>query len=368
MKYLAALILSGSLLACRSGGNSSSVKEFEPTPKADEVEEIKDFKLASVADIPQKVTRAVPEFDPDEAASDDQFDPWGPEYVVWNVEFGRIKEAEFQRLQATYYKNPRLIYDPKRKYQIIDFMPPQIQAMAGLRFKSESLDTDIPSVPGKSGKKPRVSLETFSNCWNAAYEIVRASETDSSIYYLDEAVVRSVFTDPKRSELLSSLPLTASEVERNAGRKPFDLLMVYNDQELIHVAVYLDKDFYFEKTGPDSRLNYRFVGFQDIEKVYSTWRKPRIEFRRFLPQTLPPANEVFSMKAQGTNFPDGFITEEYLKSHPDFLSQVSYWSPRNWKDTDYRNIYRFVTAKLQYNEKLQRFEMSRDAFKPLLKN
>lgn len=372
MRFLRCIVFGLAFLgaSCRHESNASRVKEFLPTPDDLETETVKDFKLSRVADIPQTIERASPEFDEELAAEDDQFDPFGADHKVWRVSFGKITADQFVKLQTTYYKNPQLSYDSTRSYTLVDFMPPQIQALSGLRFQSETINVDIPAPVNAKGKKPSVQWQTLSNCWNMSFEVLRADPKTTEIFYIDPEVAAKFYSDPQYFDTLSTYGMEenlADVAQRNKGLKPFDQMLVYSEGQLLHVATYIDQDFFFEKTGPDDLLNYRFTKYSEIAETYLTWDDTKIVFVRFKPQPLPKAEELFSMKARGETLPAGLIDEDFLARNPDFLSRVTKWfPPGNWQETSYRTFFAVAEVPLEYDAKKGRYKLEASAFKAVL--
>lgn len=358
-------------ISCRHDTSSSSVKEFVPTPKdlEGETQSIDDFKLERVADIPQFIETASPEFDEEAAEEDDQFDPFGPDHKVWRVSFGKLSEAQFQKLQSTYYRNPLSKFDPKREYILQDFMPPQIQALSGLRFKAERVAVDIPGPPTDQGQKPRFELQTLSNCWNMSFEILRADSKATEIFYIEPEVARTFYQDRKYFDVLNTYSMkdTLEDADkRNEGLKPFDQMLVFSEGQLIHVATYIDKDFFFEKTGPDSLLNYRFTKYEEIAETYLTWKDAMVTFVRFKAQTLPRAGELFSLKALDKKFPPDFIDQAFLERNPNLLSKITHFTPTNFKKTPIRTLYTINEAPLEFDQKTSRYRLNKAAFKAIM--
>ncbi len=362
-------------LACRSVQALSSVKEFSPIPKGEEGPVGLDFKLSRARDIPHTVTRSMPAFSEQEQR-DEFFDPSDLLKSYMKVSFGRISEAQFAQLKSTYFDNTQLSYSSTRNYELVDFMPPQIQAMDGFRFASERVISDIPYYDATREKK-FYTYSTLSNCWNTAYEILRGDSKKTSLFYVNGGAAQGFFTDDSYSRKLKVMPLNPSwqdaGKDRNEGLKPFDILLVYGNSfgasspSLQHVAVFIDDDFYFEKTGPDSTLNYRFTTFDTIAGVYGAYNEARIELRRFQGKTLPQAREVFSYQATGTALPSGFASDELTAVLPTLSQEISGFWPSNFEETSYRILYLFADAPMVLDTATQRYKLDAKALQQALK-
>ena len=92
-----------------------------------------------------------------------------------DADFGtKLDEATFKALKAAYCTwsetKSRVVYEPGRRYTLLDFLPPLLQAVSGCHFQSSRRKQDgLPSLVGKPDD--RVQLYTkqevllTSNCW-----------------------------------------------------------------------------------------------------------------------------------------------------------------------------------------------------------
>lgn len=358
--------------ACEMGDrNSSRLNEFvkvEPDHEFSDPEGEKiDFKLRKAGDIPYSVVRRVPKYS-EEDLEDDTNDPMSNDGVYYDITFGKLTKDQFETLQRVYHKNPSATYSSAREYALEDFMPPQIQALKGLRFESEEIDSEIP-FPSADGRPRTFILNALSNCWNAAYEVVRDDPSKTYLYYVDSKVADSVLHDERYSTVVKTFNFNdwtspAAAENRNAGLEPNDIILVYGKsiwgEGLQHVAVFLDNDLYFEKTGPDRLMNYRFAPFSDIAETYSEYSNTRVEVRRFKRGVLPPAPEVFTFAARGTPLPEAVLqSQDLLNAYPELPKMIT-------ESNDQFN-YVMVDARLRLNTGTQRYELDPAAFNQILR-
>src|SRR5207245_718347 len=116
-----------------------------------------------------------------------------------------------------------------------------------------------------------------TNCWNAVWEVLRGSKESTNVFYIDPTRARSVLESPTYSRPVKELSAAEAssaedEAARNAGLQPRDVLLIVGQSQqddegrtvagtLVHAALFIDDDFYFEKTSPDDFSTYRFVSF-----------------------------------------------------------------------------------------------------------
>jgi hypothetical protein len=253
-----------------------------------------------------------------------------------NAEFGPLEENTFQKLQSAYCgwseTKSRVIWKQGRSYTLLDFLPPLLQATSGLYFQSVRfpLQAGLPSflVPGRVQKYAEQDILLTSNCWGFAWEVLlQADNADSSAMTISTADPTSAWraftglgfdliqTSRSQPKLLE---LDQREL-RNAELKGGDVLLVWHqnpttasgtDLYLDHVATFIDKDVYYEKSGSGDRVPFRINTREGVVRNFPTpvffweWRRlvrnnplsPKVYGSR---QTrLKPTSEIFGIDAQ----------------------------------------------------------------------
>jgi hypothetical protein len=162
-----------------------------------------------------------------------------------NAKFERMNEATFQALQREYCgwseTKSRVTFGKDRKYTLIDFLPPTMQAVNGLHFKSSRTKQErgLPSFVGKRIKKLDTNQEVLltSNCWGFAWEVLfQADNADVKSLTISTADPTSAwreFTSPAFDLIQSSRTqpklLTLSETQfRNRKLKSGDVLLIWH--------------------------------------------------------------------------------------------------------------------------------------------
>jgi hypothetical protein len=210
--------------------------------------------------------------------------------TVWQsalgFEFGSLSRQTWQSLMQIYtrWHNWRLLppYDASRHYELLDFMPPTIQALDRHRFIGQK------QMWANHGQPQSVQL--VGNCWGTAYEILRLAkktEVESPVLFAAAA-----------TPMLKTLEMTSVPVSATQARAGDLLLLSHHHGDRIyldHVALVIDQGLFFEKAGSGDDVPYRFV---DIATLKQTWNPAIFAYsvRRPLPQrNLPHPTTTFSL-------------------------------------------------------------------------
>jgi hypothetical protein len=214
----------------------------------------------------------------------------------YDVEFPRLTETEFDQLRETYSgwsasKNPEG-FRAGRSWTLASFLPPAMTAHLEYNFLAEQSFMDLPRIFGNDADGARVKTPVLllSNCWGSAYEVLREAQTPASfltLFYAPERLARAFFFDARWSEevLPVSKQIPADPKVRNLGLRPGDVLVI-GDRYLQHIAIFVDDDFYFEKSGAGNTALYRLNTW---ETIVATW-PPDLHgysWRRFNRAALP---------------------------------------------------------------------------------
>lgn len=243
-------------------------------------------------------------------------------FEALQVTFGKINEDKYNALMGLYGGAGYVPFEESRNYEIIDFLPPLLQALESnvFLYHQEEVSKINEGRTGAFGtdNAPVDSMVTTSvNCWGTVYEIARFKSFDKAkalvpeefmIFYTDRFQAEAVLKADTYSEKIGktvSLAAGASLVDADkkvSGVDTGDVLIVTTEvkfdngdiKKLIeHAAVYIDAGLYFEKTNAGEREPYRLSLLQDVAGNYVSKRNTELEFRRFNREVLPHPVTVF---------------------------------------------------------------------------
>lgn len=219
-----------------------------------------------------------------------------------NIKLGRLSQGQFAQLQALYGRQNFTTYRADREYNLIDFLPASMQAVANQVFKpvhysfsflqeppydnfqgSPNFENDEMDYAALS--KNHMSSQT--NCWNTTIENLnylyfnRPNSQKSYGLYLpgrwqaDEALKSDVSSSP-----------VASGRERIYDGMLFSMVNagVADDPGMLqHSAILLGSKIVFEKTDGQENDPYRISLRADVEAKYRRIFENllKIEFRRY---------------------------------------------------------------------------------------
>jgi len=212
-----------------------------------------------------------------------------------NANFGEIDKATFDKLRGAYSgwseTKSRVTWKQGRRYTLLDFLPPILQACWGLHFRSSRTpQRGLPSIVG--GPSDRVKKYTqqevllTSNCWGFAWEVLfQADNKDTraiTISTADPTSAWRAFTGPGFDLIQSSRTkpkiLTDKQV-RNKKIQGGDVLLIWHQNPstasgtelyLDHVATVLDDDVYYEKSGSGDRVPFRIRCRDTVLPLFAT--------------------------------------------------------------------------------------------------
>lgn len=238
-------------------------------------------------------------------------------------QFGQISHADWLQLSQTYgnWHNTQLLppYDPQRNYELLDFMPPVIQALDKHRFYSERVSNNrisservsseqvyneqvssqqisrkptgegMPEVGGLGSGDSGVA-QWITNCWGTVYEILRLAKGAR----VESPVLFATAAEPML-KMLRNASAPVSSVQ------PGDILLIshyHGDREYLdHTVIVIDQGLYFEKAGAGDEVPYRFVDEATLRRIWNPTvftyqaRRPHPALR------LPQPHESFSLKS-----------------------------------------------------------------------
>jgi hypothetical protein len=211
--------------------------------------------------------------------------------TVWKpalgFEFGRLSHQNWQHLMEVYagWHNRHLLlpYDKTHHYELLDFMPPTIQAVDRHRFIGQK------QVWAHHGQSQSVQL--VGNCWGMVYEVLRLAQKPVA-----ESPVLFATAAPPMLKVLETASVPISPTAVRAG----DILLLSHQHGdrvyLDHVALVIDQGLFFEKAGAGDDVPYRFV---DIATLKRTWNPAIFTYsirRPLLQRNLPHPTATFSLR------------------------------------------------------------------------
>jgi hypothetical protein len=205
-------------------------------------------------------------------------------------QLGRLSYARWQKLTKLYgaWHNVSLLapYSPQRNYELLDFMPPTLQAWDRHRFYAQEQTLSGQDFGGV--RSPLTKIQLVTNCWGTLYEALRLAhepQVQSPVLFVTAA-----------QPMLETLRQISIAVE---GEQPGDIVLIlhrHGDREYLdHAALVIDRNLFFEKAGTGDEVPYRFVESQTLQQIWN----PAIfhyELRRPLKQQrLPSPRDRFSL-------------------------------------------------------------------------
>lgn len=241
---------------------------------------------------------------------------------ILDVFIGRIKtEAAFNRMKAYFGGLSKVPFSPEKDYNLIDFLPPAMQAMVNkvflpdhyphlsekmseLKYGEESdIDTDALHMVFKNG------VGSSSNCWNTTIENIRlmfggdkSGLGEYHLYWPGRWEVSEYINDPIPE---TSAPNPISRVLRPEQIRFGDVLVVYqtgfaDTKSLQHTSLVLTPDLVFEKIDSSAEHAYRIAlrddsptKIKDILKDDAREYTVGVEYRRVNPEiAFPPPDRL----------------------------------------------------------------------------
>jgi len=235
------------------------------------------------------------------------------------IVFGKISQSHYDLLMARYQGGKFVPYSATRDFEIVDFLPPKMQAFEGRWLRTSWVaDTRIP----RSMLDPRQSSVDHTpvpiagldmNCWAFAYEILRqhgkpVAEQDLTIGMFMNLSAADMFTPNGFFDAVKSLdtasvaPKALSVSAREKDLAYLDVL-VLNFSSLLgpaHVAVRIDDNLYIEKTNAGNLDPFRLNTYEGIITPFvpegGVDVGARVTFLRRKPGTELPALRTYADK------------------------------------------------------------------------
>ena len=307
---------------------------------------------------------------------------------VWQsrlaFDFGQLSQTDFKKLQTIYggwsHQKSRVTYHLQQSYQLIDFLPPLVQALNSHHFIPEVNELKLEQTPKNSLaiKEPHQSLEIkpslYLNCWGITYEIWRAAKQPNNKPTLFMAQSSLMLEQIQLNSIkILSLDKSGQSVIPGLITQPGDLILIWHRSKsgniyLDHTAIAVADGIYFEKAGTGADVPIRLIDQATLLKIWS----PKIfnyEIRRLKKtRSLPQPRTVFSLKATEIKTK---LTE--LKNTPPEISQnLSIAWDLELKDWNLKNLQTISWFHLIDLESLGidsrgRAKLSEQVYQPLLK-
>jgi len=229
------------------------------------------------------------------------------------VNIGRVTAAQFAKLHAMYGGQSQVAYDTNKSYNLIDFLPPVIQATVNHTFTVKKYDiaalsddyyASDESMKGELWElsplvKNGVTLVT--NCWGTSIEVVK--------HLRDPQLNNYIFSWPSRQNVDFDLKSDKHSKMVRSNQLRFGDMMLVSKKEgadfmLQHTAIILGENLVFEKTDTSENDPYRLSLKSDVLAKYEELfrSKGRVQFRRFSADKEPlpiksPLKEPFEIAA-----------------------------------------------------------------------
>ena len=224
--------------------------------------------------------------------------------------FGKISESDFISLKNIYSGWSRtqtaISYDPDKSYQLIDFLPPLIQALNAHRFIPEAKtikQEDEDFVARLSTPETEFIKYLYMNCWGLVYEVLRAakhSQAKPALFMAQGSLMLEQLR--QNSELLLTLQEPVEFPIPGSLTRPGDIILVMHKSSagykyLDHIAIAIDDGIYFEKAGTGEHVPIRLIDEDTLRQIWP----PGVfyyELRRLDQNAvLPHPREIFSLNA-----------------------------------------------------------------------
>ena len=218
-----------------------------------------------------------------------------------DLDFGRLKPAEFQALVSEFGGLSQVPYQPERDYEAADFLPPVLQALL-------NQDLEIPEavVLPRSAEYAwpplgdDLPIDLTSNCHGTSWEAMRSFQghNDAANIYLGEASVIDVALQSDKFEKVG-----VAGKQMPPGLKPGDIVAFNEESEwarmtmLLHTAVYVGGGLFFEKPNTESDGEdspYRLATWEMLTAPVDQYVDGRYTAQAYRPRTpLASAEETF---------------------------------------------------------------------------
>ena len=314
-----------------------------------------------------------------------------------NAEFGPLDVITFLGLQEMYggwsETKSRVKWIEGGSYTLLDFLPPLMQAVNGLYFKSSrQKQMALPSFLGgpkdKVEKRKEQEVLLTTNCWGFAWEALYQADNkdiqNMQISAADPLSAYRAFTNPKNfyrvQTSYSNSKLLADSALRNKKLKKGDTLLIWHQIPgqsvyLDHVAILLDDDVYYEKSGSGDQVPFRITTWEGITANFPpgvfTWEWRRLVRNKTILDSadkqgykLKSAAETFGVDKQVKR---GFLSERFKvlsELRPNIAKSLSLQTEIDEEGGVAANLYTgiYVLEDLVFDKRTGRASLPMSAF------
>jgi hypothetical protein len=312
--------------------------------------------------------------------------------------FEGLDEAQFHAVKNL-YGNATLTQarSGRHDYNLVDFMPPAIQALNGHTF--EYATADIPELNlGRNGAngtpeapvEPHVTIS--ANCWSTVYGILRsggfgregARPAPFTVFYTGRFQAMDFFGGLGKA--IGSVNVKRGgrgQIPKQVQIETGDLILIITARQLYtgyaadregnmiegkeastlvsmeHAAIHIDDGLVFEKSNGGSDDPYRFMPLAPALEQYTREVPTRIQIRRFHGE-LPDPRDVFG----GTGYA---IEERYKRPIPKPLQRLVLLDKEILfpQEGEYYNSWSgAVDVELKFDSHSGRYRLSPEAYEP----
>lgn len=200
----------------------------------------------------------------------------------YNIFIHPKNEEEFDLIKREFGSLSQVKWVKNKTYLLSDFLSPGIQALIHKRFDTVE-EKNLPWVEEEFSDFDDRTVRMTTNCYGTIWELVRLGRFDqarvSSKFYLfwaNQDPVIQVLTDPVYGAEVKSENIMTGDVALFFEKVTDDY------SRLLHAAMVIDGELYFEKTDTGSEFAYRFVKFNDIQaKLFQSIDSKDLEVRHY---------------------------------------------------------------------------------------
>jgi hypothetical protein len=197
--------------------------------------------------------------------------------LTTHASFGKLTQAQFAAVHKEMGGKSAVQFDANRAYNVVDFLPPALQALA-------NKDLEIPDAITLKGTKKIAAEEHYfpreedhdvgltMNCHATAYEAMRAyqgAQGEVAVFYGEMITMDGIVSDAAKFDTTHVLAKGESAKLKELDLQPGDLVQFYLEAEmasastnLMHSAVYVGGGLFFEKPnteGPEKEDRAKYV-------------------------------------------------------------------------------------------------------------
>lgn len=197
------------------------------------------------------------------------------------MEFGPVSLEQFEILHAEFGGRSRVPYDSSRSYEVIDFLPPAIQALVDVDIEPPP-SVDLPGTDEERfelllplGREKNVAQT--ANCHGTALLAMRAFQGEEEIapIFIGDGYRMDMLTEGPRFERIADLEPEAIETFDARTLSPGDVVQFFRKSEyrapfdLLHSSVYVGGGLFFDD--PNTEIDredspYRLATFDMVRR------------------------------------------------------------------------------------------------------